>query len=49
MPKSDVDLKAVFTRVGPVRLHLVTCGGAFDRETGHYEDNLVVVAEPRRQ
>ena len=49
VPKSDVDLKAVFTRVGPARLHLVTCGGAFDRRTGHYEDNVVVVAEPRRQ
>ncbi|SDQ05482.1 class F sortase [Quadrisphaera sp. DSM 44207] len=28
---------------GP-QLRLVTCGGAFDRASGHYEDNLVVYA-----
>ncbi|WP_247659418.1 class F sortase [Micromonospora sp. U56] len=28
---------------GP-ELRLVTCGGAFDRRTGHYRDNLVVFA-----
>ena len=26
------------------RLRLVTCGGAFDRTTGHYVDNVVVHA-----
>jgi hypothetical protein len=25
-------------------LRLVTCGGAFDRATGHYVDNVVVHA-----
>lgn len=28
---------------GPV-LRLITCGGSFDRSTGHYRDNLVVYA-----
>jgi len=28
-------------------LRLVTCGGAFDRSTGHYRDNLVVFANLR--
>jgi hypothetical protein len=26
-------------------LRLVTCGGPFDRGSGHYQDNLVVFAE----
>jgi hypothetical protein len=25
-------------------LRLVTCGGAFDRSTGHYTDNVIVFA-----
>ena len=36
----------LFTRAGPPRLSLITCGGSFDRATGHYLDNVVVVAEP---
>ncbi len=31
---------------GPV-LRLITCGGTFDRSTGHYRDNLVVYATRR--
>ncbi len=46
LAKGDLDVEELFTRVGPARLHLVTCGGAFDAATGHYEDNVVVVAEP---
>ncbi|HEX8498190.1 MAG TPA: class F sortase, partial [Actinomycetales bacterium] len=30
---------------GPV-LRLITCGGVFDRATGHYRDNVVVYANP---
>jgi hypothetical protein len=30
----------------PTRLLLVTCGGEFDRRTGHYERNVVVFAVP---
>lgn len=44
--KGELDTEAVFDRAGARRLHLVTCGGAFDTATGHYEDNIVVVAAP---
>lgn len=36
----------VFTRTGPRRLILVTCGGPFDEEKGSYRDNVVVTAVP---
>jgi sortase family protein len=36
----------VFAAGGPPRLVLITCGGAFDRRTRHYADNVVVFAEP---
>ena len=36
----------LFGREGPPRLSLITCGGAFDSATGHYVDNVVVVAVP---
>lgn len=35
----------IFARAGPERLRVVTCGGAYDPETG-YEKNLVVTAVP---
>ncbi len=38
---------AIFTRSGPRRLVLVTCGGPFDQAIGHYRDNLIVTALPR--
>lgn len=37
---------ATFAGTGPGRLVLVTCGGTFDRATGHYADNVVVQADP---
>jgi sortase (surface protein transpeptidase) len=41
------DLPADLFRVdGPAQLTLITCGGAFDRDTGNYADNVVVVAAP---
>ena len=41
------DLPAeLFSRGGPSRLVLITCGGAFDASIRHYRDNVVVVAEP---
>jgi LPXTG-site transpeptidase (sortase) family protein len=46
IPKDDVDLTRFFTRDGPDRLTLVTCGGAFDRSARHYRDNIVVTALP---
>jgi len=36
----------IYSRTGPARLVLVTCGGPFDAETGHYRDNVIVTAMP---
>lgn len=44
--KAEVPLDRVFDRAGDRRLVLVTCGGKFDRETGHYVDNVIVTALP---
>lgn len=46
--KGGLDLRALFARDGPPRLHLVTCGGEFDRRTRQYADNVVAVAVPVR-
>jgi hypothetical protein len=37
---------SVFSRRGAARLVLVTCGGPFDRASGHYRDNVVLTAVP---
>lgn len=44
--KTTLDLDALFTRSGPPLLHVVTCGGHFDQERRHYDENVVVVAQP---
>lgn len=44
--KEELPLEEVFQRSGPPRLVLITCGGEFDRATGHYVDNIVVTAVP---
>jgi hypothetical protein len=36
----------VFSRSGPERLRIVTCGGEYDAEAGGYQQNLVVTALP---
>ncbi len=36
----------LFSRTGPERLHLITCGGAYDAGSGGYQLNLVVTAVP---
>ncbi len=38
----------LFARTGRERLHLITCGGAYDRDNGGYQQNLVVTAFPVR-
>ena len=44
--KTAFPTEAVFGPVtGPV-LRLITCGGDFDRASGHYLDNMVVTARP---
>ena len=46
-PKTEVPLDLLFDRGGPERLVLVTCGGEFNRSTGHYLDNVIVTALPQ--
>jgi sortase (surface protein transpeptidase) len=45
--KNAVPWPALFATTGRTRLTLVTCGGAFDRTTKSYVDNIVVTAVPR--
>jgi hypothetical protein len=45
-PKSTIDLDRYFATTGAPRLTLITCGGPFNRSTGHYRDNVVVTAVP---
>lgn len=46
VPKVEAVWDEVFVRDGPARLVLVTCGGVFQRDVGHYTDNVIVTAEP---
>jgi sortase (surface protein transpeptidase) len=46
--KQVLPLDQLFTRDGPPRLTLITCGGPFLPEFSSYRDNVVVVAEPVR-
>ena len=36
---------SLFATTGPDRLALITCGGLFDRATGH-TDNIIIWAAP---
>jgi hypothetical protein len=47
VPKNELPAE-LFSRAGPPRLALITCGGAFDSTTRHYKDNVVIVAAPSR-
>ena len=42
--KSALNLPGLFSRTGPPRLHLVTCGGEYLPDRGGYQDNVVVTA-----
>lgn len=44
--KQQLPTQEIFGRAGPKALVLITCGGEFDQTTGHYADNVVVVASP---
>jgi hypothetical protein len=46
VPKTDAPLRAWFERDGPPQLVVITCGGAWDADIGHYSDNVVLTAEP---
>lgn len=45
-PKATLPTRELFRQDVPARLLLITCGGRFDRATGHYERNVVVFAVP---
>ncbi|MFC8501498.1 class F sortase [Pedococcus sp. NPDC057267] len=45
-PKATLPTTELFRQDVPARLLLITCGGQFDRSTGHYERNVVVFAVP---
>ncbi len=45
-PKQELPTEALFAREGSRMLVLITCGGEFDSNTGHYADNVVAVAVP---
>jgi hypothetical protein len=36
----------LFSRQGPERLRVITCGGEYDPDAGGYQQNLVVTAAP---
>jgi hypothetical protein len=36
----------IWNRTSQPVLRLITCGGSFDRSTGHYRDNVIVYARP---
>ncbi|MBC8093362.1 MAG: class F sortase, partial [Pseudonocardia sp.] len=43
-PKAAFPTELVYAPTPGPELRLVTCGGSFDRATGHYRDNIVVEA-----
>ncbi|SDH11776.1 class F sortase [Microbacterium pygmaeum] len=45
-PKAELPTEELFARTGTRSLVLITCGGDFDSETGHYADNVVAIATP---
>jgi hypothetical protein len=46
VPKDTAPVGEWFDREGSRRLVLVTCGGEFREDIGHYADNVVVTADP---
>jgi sortase (surface protein transpeptidase) len=43
-PKEALPTERVWNRTREPVLRLITCGGSFDRSTGHYRDNIIVFA-----
>lgn len=44
-PKAQFPTEAVYGNIDHAGLRLITCGGVFNRQTGHYEDNIVAFAD----
>jgi sortase (surface protein transpeptidase) len=43
-PKSALPVQRIWNHTRRPVLRLITCGGSFDRSSGHYRDNIVVFA-----
>jgi LPXTG-site transpeptidase (sortase) family protein len=43
--KDAFPTKLVYGNIDHAGLRLITCGGTFNRSTGHYQDNIVVFAD----
>jgi sortase (surface protein transpeptidase) len=43
-PKEALPTERIWNRTREPVLRLITCGGSFDRSTGHYRDNIIVFA-----
>ena len=43
--KEALPVERIWNRTRQPVLRLITCGGSFDRSTGHYRDNVVVYAD----
>jgi sortase (surface protein transpeptidase) len=43
-PKEALPTERIWSRTSEPVLRLITCGGSFDRSTGHYRDNIIVFA-----
>jgi sortase (surface protein transpeptidase) len=43
-PKAAFPTSRVYGRTAGAKLRLITCGGTFDRASGHYRDNIIVFA-----
>jgi hypothetical protein len=44
VPKSQFPTQAVYGPSNQRELRLITCGGAFDKSSGNYVDNIIVSA-----
>jgi sortase (surface protein transpeptidase) len=43
-PKQALPTARIWNDTGQPVLRLITCGGSFDRASGHYRDNVIVYA-----
>jgi hypothetical protein len=44
-PKNQFPTRLVYGNVDHAALRLITCGGSFNSQSGHYDDNIVVFAD----
>ena len=44
-PKNKFPTNLVYGNIDHAGLRLITCGGSFNNQTGHYEDDIVAFAD----